>query len=169
MGEQFARKLGSSNRFITLTRWDGEIRVDVREWCVEPKVYPTKKGISLSLARWKLLCLSFEDIDLCVKENKPFQGHLGGNVFVNVSKDFPMRVDIRQFFIPPGESVPKPTRRGISLFVTEWRDLISCSRDLENKIPEMADAQPCLMMDDHQNQEGMLRCKECNPGGYQEW
>lgn len=153
-----------------MTRWDGQLRVDIREWVTETqKTFPTKKGVSLTLPRWKLLTISFEDIDLCLKQNKPYQGHLGGNVFVTVSKDFPFRVDIRQFYIPPGESVPKPTRRGISLFVTEWRDLISCCRDLENKFPEMEEAQPCYMQDDHQNQEGMLRCAECNPGGATEW
>ena len=128
-----------------------------------------KKGVSLTLSKWKLLAMSVEDIDLCLKENKPYQGHLGGNMFVNVSKEFPMRVDIRQYFFPSGESVPKPTRRGISLFITEWRDLISCSKDLESKVPELEDLQPCYMQEDHQNQEGMLKCKECNPSAFHQW
>ena len=39
-----------NDRFIKVTEWKGELRVDLREWKDDK---PTKKGISLTLMRWK--------------------------------------------------------------------------------------------------------------------
>ena len=39
-----------NDRFIEVTEWKGELRFDLREWKDDK---PTKKGISLTLMRWK--------------------------------------------------------------------------------------------------------------------
>ena len=49
----FRCKLALGNdRFMQVNEWKGELRVDIREWQDDK---PTKKGISLTLMRWKNL------------------------------------------------------------------------------------------------------------------
>ena len=76
--------------------------MDLRQWADNK---PTKKGISLPLVRWKQLVDSSEYIDEALKKDKPFQSHLGGNLYCSVRENYPC-MDIRQFWKPEEEIVP---------------------------------------------------------------
>ena len=121
------------------------------------------------MSRWKLLCANSEEITAAVLARKNYETHLGGNVFTRVSKEFPFRVDIRQFFIPQGEATPNPTQKGISLHFTEWKDVLKSEEELVEDFPALKEIVPCLLSEDHQNQEGMLKCAECNPATHADW
>ena len=51
----------SQNKRVTVTTWNGEVRVDIRTWEDNFK-FPTKKGLSLTLPRWKTLLSYQEDL-----------------------------------------------------------------------------------------------------------
>ena len=56
-----------NDRYVQVCEWKGDLRVDLREWQDNK---PTKKGISLSLSRWKNLVESIMYIDQAVQEKK---------------------------------------------------------------------------------------------------
>ena len=158
-----------NNRFLSTSTWQGEDRIDIREWNLGEKTFPTRKGISLTLSRWKLLSANADEITSTMQGRKNSETHLGGNVFATVSKDFPFRVDIRQFWIPKGEVTPKATRKGVSLTFQEWKGVVESVKELEEDFPLLKEVVPCLLSEDHQNQEGMLKCAECTPASHAEW
>jgi hypothetical protein len=52
-----------NNRFVQASELKDEICIDVREWEIQNDKVPTKKGISLSLHRWKMLVDSLEFLE----------------------------------------------------------------------------------------------------------
>ena len=167
---RFAKRLDGSNRYITVQRWRGETRIDIREWEGDS---PSKKGVSLTLNRWKMLCYTVPDIRLAIKriaigeKDADLKAHLGGNMYVSVTRGYG-RVDIRQFWLPENEEEIKATRKGIALCLNEWEALVSYISDIEKAVPEIMTTVPCVLAEDHMNQEGMLRCRECNPNQHTE-
>jgi hypothetical protein len=74
-----------NDRFTKATEWRDEIRIDVREWGIQnDKGIPTKKGIRLSLHRWKMLVDMFEFLDQALDEKRDYATHLGRNVYATV-------------------------------------------------------------------------------------
>ena len=160
-------KLSLGNgRYVQVTEWKGEMRVDIREWDND---LPTKKGVSLSLMQYKNLLAGIETfIDPAMKENKNEMFNLGANVFMKVRKNNPC-VDIRQFWKPPQHSEAVPTKKGICLRPSEYAALKTFIPEIEKLLPELENVIPCYMQDDHMNQLGMLRCKYCNPDECMNW
>ena len=72
-------------------------------------------------------------------------------------------IDIRKFYVPYGEQDVKPTRRGLALRLHEWPQMKKIVDSINAEHPSLGTALPCYMSDDHQNQQGMLECRECNP------
>ena len=160
-------KLSIGNeRFIQVIEWHGELRVDLREW---QHNYPTKKGISLNLVQYKNLLAGLDiSINPALTENKDDLFHLGANVFVKAKEDNPC-MDIRQYWIPPNQQESVPTKKGLCLRSMEYKALTDQMSEIEKHLPELQNVIPCYMQDDHSNQEGMMRCKMCNPDVYQNW
>lgn len=159
-----------NGRFIQVKEWQGELRVDIREW--EGDV-PTKKGISLNLMQFKNFLNGMSSAIEPVMKNKRAEQdekfHLGAGVYITVTKDNPC-VDIRKYWMnPPNQDESLPTKKGICLRPTEYDTLMKSRCKVEDLLPELKDEIPCYMNEDHQNQEGMLRCKMCNPDDYKNW
>jgi hypothetical protein len=57
----------------------------------------------------------------------------------------------------------KPTKTGITLRLYEWSRLLEVVKDIKEKHPKVAQAQPCWTK--HFHQEGAMMCAECNPFG----
>ena len=111
-------KLGlGNNRFVEVKEWKGELRVDLREWNDDK---PTKKGISLTLMRWKNLVDALEFVDQGLQTKRAYTAHLGGNVNLTMGEGS-VCVDIRQFWKPEEDSVP--TKKGICLRPGEYQRL----------------------------------------------
>ena len=72
-----------NDRYMEVKEWKGELRVDLRELKDDK---PTKKGISLTLMRWKKWVDSLEYADQARAEKKHYMGHLGGNVYCTVTE-----------------------------------------------------------------------------------
>ena len=161
---RFQRNL-SVNKRLTVCIWNGEVRIDVRAW----ENFPTKKGLSLTLPRWKTL-LTYED-ELttalgqarCGQLNNKVQHHLGGGQFATVSPVSPT-LDLRQYFMP--DDLMKqilPTKKGVVLTRDEWDNLISCIQEINEAVPELESTQICSEKPDHYFHLESLKCGECNP------
>ena len=95
-----------NGRVAEVCEWKGEMRVDLREW---QDGKPMKKGIRLTLMRWKNWVDSVECLDGALADKREYETHLGGNVYCSVSEGSQC-VDIRQYWKPKEKVVP--TKRG---------------------------------------------------------
>jgi len=154
--------LGNDRR-VNVGEWKGEKRVDMREW-VNDK--PTKKGISLTLNRWKNFVDVVENIDQALQTGTAYQYHLGGNVYCTVKEGNPC-VDVRQHWKPADQVVP--CKKGLCLRPSEYRILKEAIPHIGSAIPELSALVPCQYQSDHANQLGFLTCPECNPNDYTNW
>lgn len=144
-------------RYIEVKEWKGELRVDLREW---ENGQPTKKGISLTLMRWKNLVDAIEYVDQGLRNNDGYKTHLGGNVYICIGAGS-VCVDIRQFWKPENEVVP--TKKGLCLRPGEYQRLKELIPEVGRTLPELDGVVPCYLQSDHMNQLGALKCSECNP------
>ena len=163
----------SWNKRVKVQVWKGEPRIDIR--CYEDNfAYPLKKGVSLTLQRFKMLQFNKELLSEALEmSEKPelanrVSYHLGGGVRASVTPQWTY-VDIRQYFLP--EDVAQnggdlqPTRKGLMLNQYEWKKLWDSLNAIEEAAPELEDTVTCFEDDSHQNQLAALSCKECNPFG----
>ena len=152
-----------NDHFIEVTEWKGELRVDLREWKDDK---PTKKGISLTLMRWKNWVDYLEYADQARTENQNYKSHLGGNVYCTITEGITC-MDIRQYWKPQEEVIP--TKKGLYLRPLEYIAVKELLTEIGRVLPELDGVVPCYMQSDHMNQLGALRCSECNPNDYQNW
>ena len=157
--------------FVVVNEWDGDVLIHIRKYDKNSAgVYvPTRKGVALRMTQWQLLELYVEDIDAAIgrmiEDNGPeMTFHLGKGVYVTVSREYPT-VDIRQKWVPPESETPVPTKKGISLTYDKWEALKETFPNVKEAVPEMENNLPCILSEDHQNQQGMLDCAYCNPFG----
>ena len=117
--------------------------------------------------RWAQFRQSIEEIDAKVKalvnnESVSYRQHIGGGHYVSVTSGFRC-VDFRKWFIPYGQTEIRPTRSGIALRLSEWAEIQKLVETINTAYPTLGTALPCYLEDDHQNQIGALRCRECYP------
>ena len=158
----FRANLGN-DRYVEVTEWKGETRIDLREW-VDGK--PTRKGISLTMMRWKKWTDSTEEVDQAQTDKRAYQSHIGGNVYCTVTEGSGC-VDIRQYWKPEEDLIP--TKKGLCLRSFEYTRLKECLFDIGQALPHLSAVVPCHLQSDHMNQLGMLQCPECNPNDYMNW
>ena len=105
--------------------------------------------------------------------------HIGENVYVQICTSKNM-VDIRRYWIPPGDA-PKdrsispfefevqPTRMALRITISQWRCFRAAftQKVIALVLDVNGDYRTCESS--HQAQTSLLRCKHCNPNGYQEW
>jgi hypothetical protein len=130
--------------------------------------YPTKKGVALPLARWKNLVQMMPKILDYKRDGQSFCEHLGGNCYISMTDGIP-GIDIRDFWMPEGELKVKATKRGVFFRHDNFDEFVELIPQINSYIPELEETITCMMSEDHQNQEGALRCKECNPNEYHMW
>ena len=152
-----------NDRFIEVTEWKGELRVELREWKDDK---PTKKGISLTLISWKnwVDYLEFADQARTAKQN--YKSHLGGNVYCTITEGSPC-MDIRQYWKPQDEVVP--TKKELCLRPQEYIAVKELVTEIGRALTELDRVVPCYVQSNHMNQLGALRCSECNPNDYENW
>lgn len=155
--------------FVVVNEWEGEVLIHIRKYDKNSAdVYvPTRKGIALRLTQWQLLEMYVDEIEAAIGRMIEDDGlemtfHLGKGVYITVAKEYPT-VDIRQKWIPPESEIVAPTKKGISLTYDKWEALKETFNTVKEAVPEMDSIVPCILRDDHQNQEGMLNCDYCNP------
>ena len=149
-----------NERYVQVNEWRGELRVDIRELKDDK---PTKKGISLTLMRWKNLVNQIEYVDKALENKVSYGYHIGGNVHCSIGESS-LCVDIRQYWKPNEEVVP--TKKGICLRPKEYERLKELMPNIGKTLPELDGVIPCYLQSDHMNQLGALQCTECNPNEF---
>jgi Transcriptional Coactivator p15 (PC4) len=144
------------NRNVIVKTQDGELVVIIEETGTDKRIVFTDK-------RWVQFLLMTEDIDNAVdqlnaRQYVSYQIHIGGKWYVSITTGF-MCVNLRQFYMHATLGV-RPTKNGIALRIPEWTKLKEVIFEVTKMLPTV---EPCYIQDDHQNQEGWLRCIECNP------
>ena len=159
--------------YVVASEFEGEVYIHVRYYDFK-KHFPTPFGIGLTPRRWNELKLVLNGIEEKVshyekgEEDVSYRHHLGGNFYASITQGFPC-VDLRKFWLPEGAKEVCATRKGISLGFDQFRALIETVPEIDHHVPELINATPCYLEDDHQNQVGALRCAECNPNDCQNW
>lgn len=162
-----------NERYVVVNEFNGKMLIHIRQYDMDAKRtvrYPTKRGITLNVEKFKKLEeLCVRDINECIKEVQEgkhvnYRYHLGGNVFVTVQSEWPS-VNIRKWFLPPGESKELPTKKGIALTFEQWSFIKGAINLVKGLLKEQWDSTVfCEFSEDHQNQLGFLRCS--NPNEY---
>ena len=126
----------------------------------------------LCCCRWAQFRLGFSEIDSQVKlalkdvtdgvQPVNYRQHIGGGCYVSVTKGFKC-VDFRKFYIPYGQTEIRATRKGIALRLAEWDQMKKMMELVDGAYPTLANALPCYLAYDHQNQLAALDCRECHP------
>ena len=178
----------SFSKRVKVQTWRSEPRVDIRVYGAD-FAYPTKKGVSLTLARYKVLKLNKDDLEQalikCEKRElaSKFVVHLGGGVYATVSPGWEY-VDLRAYFLPvakeegageaeggelkdhPMVSVGsdtaaqlQPTKRGVMLSKAEWFRLWESQDEIEAVTPELDLTDSCLAPG--LVHENQLECLDC--------
>jgi hypothetical protein len=127
------------------------------------------KMATFTLCRWAQFVEFFDEIDQSVaklvdgQQAVKLQLHVGAGWYVSVTTGYRC-VDIRKFYSLAGVGI-RPTKSGIALRLSEWSRLKEVAKEMKEKVPAVAEAQPCWTGADHFNQEGAIACGECNPYG----
>jgi len=160
------------DRVLSCVLFNGQLWVHIREFVTfEGRTYPSKKGAAFTPARLKVLLNKIEEIDEELRQQSAtvsykvekgvYKTHLGGGVYATVGGKF-HGVDLRRYWVPPKQLREMPTRNGIFLPMSQWRSLKAKLNDLLAEHPEVRISEECF----HQNQMGLLDCRECLPFGW---
>lgn len=162
----------SENVLVQARLFRGKLAVDIRRWIRNNNggYIPTKKGIALNPVCWATLMYEANDISETLeriknKEQVCEKKRLSGAVFTQMASPF-WTVNIREHYKDKKDGVIRPSYKGIILRHGEWETLMQLAPLLKERVPELAEATPCILSPDHQNQEGSLQCSECYPWGY---
>ena len=183
--------------YVIASAWlNSRIHVHIREYNRDAeRCYPTKRGIRMNLMQWQDLVSQTKVIDETIATLKSgvdaqIALHLGANMYVTADKKC-KGVDIRQWWKDENderENVKdeqddvkdetskydrhrelKPSKKGIFLHLHQWETLKMAFLAVDFHVPELKDTVPCIQSEDHQNQEGMLKCSFCNPDDWKNW
>ena len=143
--------------------WDNIHYVNLREVIFRNgQSYPTKRGISLTLSRFKELMDNYDMIRETIlqydQQEVSLNIHLGGNWFVSIHHGFPV-VNIRKFCLPDNASHVVPTKKGIVLTFGQFECLRNASGIMERNVLELNCFIQCHKMEYHNADY----CLECNP------
>lgn len=162
----------SEDKIIQARSFQGRLSVDIRRWFKDTQgcLIPTRKGIAMTPVCWATLLRDADDISEMLTRIKRGEQvrekqHLSGGVYIQMATPF-WTVHIRGHYKDKKDGEIKPSRKGVVLKHGEWERLLQIAPELKRQVPDLADARPCSLSDDHQNQMGALMCSECNPFGY---
>ena len=106
--------------------FNGELRFNIRIYNTwNEKTYPTKKGVSLDIEKWKKVQYLFKDdidqaiIDLKSRVDIKKRFHLGDNIYVTIQSGYSV-VDFRRWWLPENQTEIKPTTKGCTLQFHQW-------------------------------------------------
>ena len=145
----------------------GEKRIDIRKW--DNARNPTKNGVSLTLQRFvRMLRFEHEVLNdfgaIKVGTKLDVQRHIGGPLMLSINGKY-KNAQLSEWYIPSTEQKPRPSYKGLSLSHGNWLQIMGLVPELMRNVSDLATTYPCFLHDDHQNQQGALRCRECTPWG----
>jgi len=157
-----------NDRFVVVDVFNGNVQVHIRQYEKDDKgkLFPTKSGICLTATRFAALIYCADLVKPLLekirnKENGiSIRLHLGGGIFLSANSDF-SAVNVRRYFVPEGQTVPYPTKKGLALRFSEWNILVEKFMDISKLLDN--DNMPCFLREDHQLLSIANACNECNP------
>jgi len=96
------------DRYVTVSEWNDQLRISVRQYLKynhSEQLYPTKKGISLTVENWVDLMFEKDKITAALDKISSGEGdvtcrhHIGRNIFV-ILESGRSYVNIRQWWLP---------------------------------------------------------------------
>src|SRR5437867_1008168 len=87
--------------------------------------------------------------------------HLGAGIYATLDDKY-KGANLRRYWAPEEQLSVLPTKKGIYLTSTEWTVLKEKLNKLVSARPELSIAEECF----HQNQMGVMDCRECLPFGW---
>ena len=164
----FRRDIGR-NMYLVVSEFLGQIKVHLRVYEEEDgNLFPTKKGIALDLEKWKKITCEADEIDSAIDKYDAempvsYQKHLGENYYITMDNKYPL-VNIRKWWMPPGEDEIVPTKKGASITFEQWKSVKDLMPEVQSKLGDLLEeVEFCECSESHQNQLGFLRCPRCNP------
>jgi hypothetical protein len=128
----------------------------------------SSRAATFSYPRWAQFVEFFDEINNAVgnlvkNEEVKLRLHIGALYYVSVASGYRCD-DIKKYYLAQ-ECAVKPTKTGIALRLFEWSRLQEVVKEIKEKHPKVAEAQPCWTQTDHFNWEGTMMCVECNMFG----
>lgn len=110
------------NMFLMVSKFYGDTKVHLRvyEEKEDGSDYPTRKGIALDLEKWKKITYYKDEEDSAIDHydaemQVAYKQHLGENYY----DDYPV-VNIRKWWMPPGNGEIVPTKKGAAITFDPW-------------------------------------------------
>ena len=130
-----------NSRYAVVNMFRGETKVHIRQY--SDTGHPTPKGICLSPMKWAALRRAETTLDntemsqqLLLEDEITY--HLGGMIYAKSHVVFGT-VDIRQYFVPRGETKVIPTKKGITLRRFEWTKLKAAFDEITQSSQDLID------------------------------
>ena len=164
-------------RRLVFSSFNGQDLIHIREYMrMGEREYPTKKGVCFTPGRLRVLRGKIGEIDEALRQQEVntsynvslegrslYRTHLGAGIYASISEQF-KGVSLRRYWVPEGQQAVVPTKNGIFIPASQWPVLKVKINELLAAHPELSDAVECI--NSHDNQFGLLDCRECMPFGW---
>lgn len=148
---------------------DNVVRIHIRQYGGEnQKPYPTKKGVTMSLAEWVTLECLLNGMEAALEnyseQDSEASWNLGGNIYITASKEYPL-LDFRHYCKPYANGEFKSTTNGVKFNLAKLQNLKDVTLIIRNYIPQLM-YQDCVEYPiipreiDLQSLEGLLEIPE---------
>ena len=143
-----------------------QILIHIRQYNNEGKV---KTTLTLPLQRWVnmlTLCHEVEDAMRRVRKNESdVKETIGASGLLQLVVQSPYwNVYMGYQYRSKEDGLLKPGRFGVSLKFFEWTKIIKQgSLIVQKHCAEVLEMGPCWLKDDHNKQDAVITCSECNP------
>ena len=163
-GKEICKIEISKRLFVVVNKYEGTIFIHVRHY--DEQGNPTKKGAALNMSRWLILEMLEKKIDASLLANskghqpQDLSEHLGGGYYATIENGRPY-INIRKWFISDKENnTLKPTKKGVTLNVSQWEKVKWCFSVMRDFVPELLGSK-VICFEGHDNQMGYHSCPEC--------
>lgn len=124
-----------------LCKNDEVVQIYIRQYGREnQKPYPTKKGVTLSLAEWLTLEGFLNGMDAALmkyfERDSEQTWYLGSYIYITASKEFPL-LDLRHYWKPNPNGEFIPTTRGVKLNRAKLQNLKDVASIIRDYIPQL--------------------------------
>ena len=162
-------------RLLLKSRMNRQLKVTTSHISEEVKIQVKRnKAVKLSFRRWKQLTDYSDDVTEALENGNTFYLHLGGFFYIHATNDSLVWISKRVWAADEEDEIIGPSQEGakeeICLSKEEWLAFLKLMQNENKELGSVLDKiVPCYMQQDHQNQEGMLCCPECNPTTWKLW
>ena len=129
--------------YLSAHEKEGKIEIHIRKFqkfSVDGRIYPTKKGVILTPSDWLVLESYMDAINEAFARRASLETdqkwHIGNDIFITVSKEYPT-VDIRRFWKPSEGEDYRATKNGAALTIRRWNSLRDAQNIIRDFVPQL--------------------------------